>query len=141
MNGNLNTTYEFVLIISLPVFKNEYVKITPPSSVKIKSAKDQCKGLVNLSPVLSCSVNNQSLFVTITPVDATQTRLEAGSLLHFTVSNIENPPSLEPTSSFQIYLTSSLIAPHPSINQLTLGLSLANTLPNALKNVQIYPGT
>ena len=40
MNGNLNTTYEFVLNLTLPVFKNEYVKITPPSSLKIKGTKD-----------------------------------------------------------------------------------------------------
>ena len=38
MNNALNTTYDFLLNISQPVYKNEFIKITPPSTVTIQAA-------------------------------------------------------------------------------------------------------
>ena len=45
VNGIVNTTFQFTLNLSRPVYKGEYFKITPPSpAVVINSAKDQCRG-------------------------------------------------------------------------------------------------
>ena len=46
--------------------------------------------------------------------------------------------SLEPTDSFQIFITSSRIYDY-YINQMSYGLSIANTDPNNLTSVSIYP--
>lgn len=41
-NGVGNVTYDFTLNTTLPVYKGEYIKITPPSSIQIQSGKNQC---------------------------------------------------------------------------------------------------
>ena len=55
-------------------------------------------------------------------------------LVQFTVSNIVNPLSFEPTDSFQVYVTTSRIYDY-YVNQLTYGLSLLNTWAGNLSNV------
>lgn len=40
VNGATNVTYEFTLVLSLPVYKNEFIKISPPSSIVIQSTRD-----------------------------------------------------------------------------------------------------
>ena len=76
--------------------------------------------------------------MTISPSDSSVTNISAGTILRFKVNSIENPLSLEPTDTFQIYITSSRIYDY-YINQMTYGLSISNTYANNLTSVYIYP--
>ena len=70
--------------------------------------------------------------------DLTVDSLEAGTFLTFQVRLISNPMTLRPTSSFKMYLTTS-ISQNYYVNQLVSGASIINIHPGTLRNVRISP--
>jgi hypothetical protein len=63
--------------------------------------------------------------VLVDPEDPTLTQFDPGDLVMFQVSDIRNPLSLEPTSSFNIYIATSTSQDY-YINQMVQGLSMLN---------------
>ena len=88
---------------------------------------------MGLQSLLGCSVSNQSLVLTISPANGNLQVLPVGTILRFTVSSVTNPPSMEASDTFQVFISSSPVYNY-YIQQLTAGLSLANTVPNVLNN-------
>ena len=83
-NGEDAGVYNFTLELSSKVFKNEYIKITPPESIIINPGGDQCKGIRLLQDQLSCTLQDQSLYIRITPQDVEGVDFfAAGQLLAF----------------------------------------------------------
>ena len=101
VNGAMDN-YNFSVVLPTGVFRNEYLKISPPPLVTINSVENQCKGLSpNLSPLLSCSIQDGSLYILLTPADDYDGDvLFAGELLAVSVANITNPLSKKETESF-----------------------------------------
>eukprot|EP00347_Sterkiella_histriomuscorum_P021799 403332729 len=139
-NGAQNVTYEFSLIISLPVFTNEYIKITPPRAISILSIQNQCQGIKGLQTILTCSMKDGSLYVNIQPSSDisvnSNKQISAGSLFTFSVRNMQNPLSNEPTESFQVYITTSRVYDY-YVNQGIQGLGFLNSFNGELSDVQV----
>ena len=75
-----------------------------------------------------------SLYVQISGVSSTKTQFDSGTEFQFSVSNISNPMSLQPSQSYQIYVTSSMYSPYYK-NQMVVGLNLTNLYPGNLTNI------
>lgn len=72
-NGDSSGNYIFTVMFSSIVNKDEYLMITPPPSVTILPAQDQCMGLRNLSKQLSCTISDSSIYVRLIPKDVLTT--------------------------------------------------------------------
>lgn len=68
-NGDSTGTYVFTIQFSTTVKMNEYIKIQPPASVTVTPDNDQCRGIENLSPVLSCTISKQSIYLRLVPAN------------------------------------------------------------------------
>lgn len=106
-NGSENGLYSFTFQFSTRVFKNEFLKITPPPSITINPEANQCKGIRNLSPIVSCTIKNRSIYAQLVPLDNKEF-FEMGQILQLQVSSITNPVSMEPTDSFEVYIATSI---------------------------------
>jgi hypothetical protein len=81
VNGEFGT-YNFTLQFSSRVFKKEYIKLTPPDTISITIGMDnQCVGLRLLSPSLTCTIIDGSLYVLIMPANATVNYFEPGAIV------------------------------------------------------------
>lgn len=69
-NGDSTGMYIFTIVISAEVKVNEYVKIEPPTSITVTPDADQCKGILGLTALLSCTISNKSIYVRLTPEDS-----------------------------------------------------------------------
>lgn len=77
--------------------------------MQIAPSSDQCKGIENLSPLLSCTISDGSIFVRLVPEDVSvQTNWEENATVKFSIGSITNPLSFELTDSFKIYVTTSV---------------------------------
>lgn len=68
-NGDDEGKYIFTLEFASTIFYNEYVKITPPAEVEITPEGDQCAGIENITPFLSCTFSETSIYVGLIPED------------------------------------------------------------------------
>ena len=68
-NGDDSGVYVFNVQFSTIIEVNEYIKIEPPSNVVITPSAEQCKGIENLAPILSCTISDQSIYVRLFPED------------------------------------------------------------------------
>ena len=66
--------------------------------------------------------------------DQNQEELQPGDILQFQVKRITNPVSMEPTESFEIFVTQSLYQNY-YVNQMVTGLSILNTEAGRMRNV------
>jgi hypothetical protein len=78
--------------------------------------------------------------VLIEPSDRTVNEFGPGDMVTFSVSDIRNPLSLEPTSSFKVYIATST-SQNYFVNQLVQGLSLVNMFAGQLSSVRVMPDT
>lgn len=81
--------YNFTMMLSSEVKKNEYAKITPPQGITIESGRDQCEGFEPLQSKLACIIKEGSLFVQLNPTDTEDDdyRFGSGDILTIRVKN------------------------------------------------------
>ena len=115
------------------------MKITPPSEIEITPDGDQCKGIENLAPTLSCTFKGTSVYLGLFPEDVnTKTQWEAGESVKFSIGSIRNPLSFELTGTFLIQITTSTSKDY-FVNQISQGLSITNTEAGKMTNVVLLP--
>lgn len=137
-NGDATGQFTFTVQLASDVRKNEYFKITPPSGIEIMPGGEQCSSVLPLQSVLSCTLSNESLYILILPEDPAAEVLKAGSFLTFKVRLIQNPLTLRPTESFQLFITTSISQDY-NVNQILSGASIINSQPGILRNVRVAP--
>ena len=102
-----------------------------------------CSGVTSLQSSLSCALGDGTLIINIQPssdvsVDSSS-MISAGTLFILLVNNVTNPLSDQPTDSFQLYLSTTRVAPFYYVNQATSGLAFINSQDGLLRSVQILP--
>lgn len=60
-----------------------------------------------MGPIVSCTIKNDSIYAQLVPLNNKEF-FEVGSILQLQVSQITNPVSMEPTDSFEVYITTSI---------------------------------
>jgi len=125
-NGDSTGMYIFTIILSTTVKINEYVKIEPPSTIVVTPEADQCQGIQNLAPLLSCTISNKSIYVRLMPQDSATREWATETTMKFSIGSITNPLSFELTDSFKIYLATG-VGTHYYVQQINEGLTITNT--------------
>ena len=105
-NGDSTGDYIFTVMFSSIVNQDEYLMITPPPSVTILPAPDQCMGLRNLSKQLSCTISESSIYVRLIPKDvSTKNSWQAEEEIELRIRNIKNQISFALTDPFKFYIS------------------------------------
>ena len=132
VNGAL-TVYTFSINPRNTTPVNCLIIITPPSTVVFPSIPI-CTGIVLISSI-TCTISggtNLSVLLALTSA-ATYT-----STISFSVANVQNPPSTQPTNSFFVntYTVDSY-----AIDTLQSGITVTTTTSGSLTSIQIAPGS
>jgi hypothetical protein len=89
VNGINSGHYNFTVSLSSRVYKNEYIKITPPEGVELIPTNEQCVGFEPLADLLACSPfrhsddDRDSLYVMLMPLESDLEYFEQDSELIF----------------------------------------------------------
>lgn len=140
INGE-TTTYTFTITLSNIIYTGDYIQIVFPSSISVNSVVNQCKGITNLNSLLTCSLQNNSIFISVAlPTGVSQLPATAGDTstdISFSISDIRNPLSLATSSSIEIYILTS--NQNNKVNQKTTGLAVTNTKAATLSTATVNP--
>lgn len=137
-NGDSSGMYLFTIVLSTTVKINEYVKIEPPASITVTPDADQCQGIQELAPLLSCTISNRSIYVRLMPENADTREWAAGTTIKFSIGSMTNPLSFELTESFKIYVATNVQNDY-YVQQILEGLTITNTEAGQLLNAQLLP--
>jgi hypothetical protein len=140
VNG-IKTTYTFTITLNSIIVSGDYLRIVFPNEIAVQSVTNQCTGITNLTASLTCSLTSNTIYVSIAlPTGVSQLPVVAGTTttsISLSITNVQNPPSLNPTSSIQLYfMTANKIN---FINQRTTGLTVTNTAAGLLLSASANP--
>ena len=111
-----------------PIPSGGSITVTFPGTITLSSVS-----LVSASfSTATCSLNSNS--TTVSLVGCFASGLGAG-VISFTLGGINNPPSLEPTTSFII----STAGPSGSVKEVSTGLTVTMTTPATTTSFSISP--
>lgn len=102
VNGALST-YTISLTITNTHDSGSKVIVTPPTGVTFSTTSSTCAPVSSNISGVACSEISSNIEAILT-LTSTQAK---GSVLSFTISNVKNPPTTQPTSTFMIYTYTS----------------------------------
>lgn len=113
------TDYDFTATLLDKIPANGYIGLNFPSTITLKTLSVTA---ASFGVAANCFISTTGNSINITScITADVTNLS----ITFTISGINNPPSLEPTTSFSIFT----YGPLGQVNNLTSGLTLTVTIP------------
>ena len=115
-----------------------YGPVTADTSITVTPDADQCQGILNLAPLLSCTISNRSIYVRLMPEDAETREWAADTTIKFSIGSMTNPLSFELTESFKIYVATNVQNDY-YVQQILEGLTITNTEAGQLLNAQLLP--
>lgn len=132
VNGAL-TTYTFTITPKNTTPSGSYITIIPPSVVTFPSVPT-CTSTSSLITAISCTIiSSTNLQATLTMSSSAT----SSNALSFTVSNVKNPPSTLPSTTFLIYTFTS---DSYGIDKKESGIAVTTTTAGTITNMIITAG-
>ncbi|CAI2382006.1 unnamed protein product [Moneuplotes crassus] len=137
-NGAI-TNYSFSITTANAMSVGEFIRIIfPTNQITPSAANSRCGGVTFLATTLTCTVNGFEIIVTVATANGA-TSIPSGTLIEFFITNIQNPPTLQSTTSIQVIAFLDSGGTEYIISQRTTGLSITNSERGTISNANAVP--